>query len=76
MNCNFINHYIAILCEQRRLAFAEKNTCQTITSCKDFDDQNLKRQNLKMFKSLQLLLTEMLICNILIETVDDKRINQ
>jgi len=70
MGCNLTGHYIAVLCEQRRLGFAETIARQAITSCKDFDEQGLKRQGLKMFRSLQLSLAETLICYALVERVD------
>ncbi len=73
MGCNLTGHYIATLCEQRRLAFAEKTARQAIASCKDFDEQGLKRQGLKMYRSLQLSLSETLICYTLVETVDGGR---
>lgn len=63
MGCNLTGHYIAVLCEQRRMDYEEKIARQAVTSCKDFDEQGLKRQGLKMFRSLQLSLAEMLICH-------------
>ena len=43
MGCNLTGYYIATLCEQRRLALAEKSARQAVASCKDFDKQGLKR---------------------------------
>lgn len=74
--CIITNHYIVALCEQRRLDFAEKNARQAVVRCKDFDEQDLKRQGLKMFRSLQLSLTETLICYALVEIVDGRRDTQ
>lgn len=73
MGCNLIGHYIATLCEQRRLISAEKSARQAIASCKDFDDQGLKRHGLNMFRSLQLSLAETLICHTLVERVDGRK---
>ena len=73
MGCSLTGHYIATLCEQRCLAFAEKSARQAVASCKDFDEQGLKRQGLKMFRSLQLSLAETLICHALVETGDGRR---
>ena len=70
--CNLTGHYIATLCEQRRLTCAERSARQAIASCKDFDEQGLKRQGLKMFRSLQLSLAETLICRILVEILDGR----
>lgn len=73
MGSNLTGHYIATLCEQRRLAFAEKTARQAVASCEDCDKQGLKRQGLKMFRSLQLSLAETLICHTLVETVDGRK---
>ncbi|KAI4260729.1 MAG: hypothetical protein LQ352_000121 [Teloschistes flavicans] len=73
MGSNLTGHYIATLCEQRRLAFAEKTARQAVACCEDCDKQGLKRQGLKMFRSLQLSLAETLICHTLVETVDGRR---
>ncbi len=68
MGCNLTCHYIAALCEQRRLGLAERSARQAVASCKDFDELGLKRQGLKMFRSLQLSLAETLIYHTLWRT--------
>jgi len=73
MGCNLTCHYIAALCEQRRLDLAERSARQAVASCKDFDELGLKRQGLKMFRSLQLSLAETLICHALVEQVDGRK---
>ncbi|KAL9120182.1 MAG: hypothetical protein Q9187_003261 [Circinaria calcarea] len=70
MGCNLTGHYIAVLCEQRHIDLAERIVRQAVMSCRDFDKQGLKRQGLKMFRSLQLSLAETLICHALVERVD------
>lgn len=78
--CSITCHYIAALCEQRQMDPAETIARQAVTSCKNFDEQGLKRQGLKIFRSLQLSLAETLVCRALIGRVDGgkdaKEINQ
>ena len=76
MGCNLTGHYIATLCEQRRLDLAERSAREAVASCADFDKQGLKRQGLKMFRTLQLSLAETLICHALVEKVDGRRDNE
>ena len=70
MGCNLIGHYIAVMCERRRLHDAEKTAREAVRSCRDLDDHGLKRQGLKIFRSLQLSLAETLICHALVERLD------
>lgn len=70
MGCNLTGHYIAVLCEQRHLDHAEKTARQALESCRDLDEQGLKRQGLKMFRSLQLSLAETLVCRTLVERLE------
>ena len=73
IGCNLTCHYIAALCEQRHLDLAEKSARLAVASCKDFDELGLKRQGLKMFRSLQLSLAETLICRALVERADGRK---
>ena len=73
MGCNLTAHYIATLCEQRRLDIAERSVRQAVANCRDFDELGLKRQGLKMFRTLQLSLAETLVCHALVERVDGRR---
>ena len=70
MGCNLTGHYIAVLCEKRQLDYAEKIARNAVKSCRDCDEQGLKRRGLKMFRSLQLSLAETLICRALVERLD------
>lgn len=73
MGYNLTSHYIATLYKQRRLDTAERSARQAVVNCRDFDKLGLKRQDLKMFKTLQLSLAETLVCHALVERVDGRR---
>ena len=70
MGCNLTSQYVAVLCERRRIYYAEMVARQAVMSCRDIDEHGLKRRGLKMFRSLQLSLAETLTCHALVERLD------
>ena len=65
-----IGHLVGALCEDRQVDIAEQIICQAVVDCKEVEKLGLKREGLKVFRSLQLSLSETLLCQVLVEKVD------